>query len=106
MGWREYLAPEDQGYIITSFYYPADPNFEFETFYQVLNQKGFVIYPGKISNAECFRIGHIGRLDPDDMASLLEAIRETLAEMNVELRPRKRGEKLWNLSSDEATTVH
>ena len=106
MGWREYLAPEDQGYIITSFYYPADPNFEFETFYEVLNQKGFVIYPGKISNAECFRIGHIGRLYPDDMTSLLEAIRETLAEMNIELRPRETEGKLWNLPSDEATTAH
>ncbi len=105
LGWREYLAPEDQGYIITSFYYPADPNFHFETFYQLLNQKGFLIYLGKVSNAECFRIGHIGRLHPDDMSSLLEAIRETLAEMNVELTPREMERKQWNSPSDEPTTV-
>ncbi len=86
-------------------YDPADPNFHFETFYQLLNQKGFLIYPGKVSNAECFRIGHIGRLYPDDMSSLLEAIREALAEMNVELTPREMERKQWNSPSDEPTTV-
>jgi 2-aminoethylphosphonate-pyruvate transaminase len=42
-----------------------------------------VIYPGKVTNADCFRIGHIGQIYPDDITALLEAIRVTLAEMNV-----------------------
>ncbi len=83
MGFKEYLAPEHQGYIITSFLYPDDSKFDFEDFYRRLNDKGYVIYPGKVSNADCFRIGHIGRLFPDDMRDLLRAVRETIDEMGV-----------------------
>jgi 2-aminoethylphosphonate-pyruvate transaminase len=83
LGFVEYLAPEHQGYIITSFRYPAHPHFKFGEFYERLNEKGYVIYPGKVSNADCFRIGHIGRLLPSDMRDLLRAIREALAEMQV-----------------------
>jgi len=85
MGFREYLVPELQGYIITSFRYPDHPNFDFEGFYNRLNQKGVVIYPGKVSDADCFRIGMIGRIFESDVRALLAAIRETLDEMNIEL---------------------
>ena len=85
MGFKEYIRPEDQGYIITSFPYPEHPNFNFEEFYQRLNEKDYVIYPGKVSEADCFRIGSIGRIFPADMQALLAAIRETLAEMEIEL---------------------
>jgi 2-aminoethylphosphonate-pyruvate transaminase len=86
MGFVEYLRPELQGHIITSFRYPADPHFRFEDFYRRLNDKGFVIYPGKVSNADCFRIGTIGRLFESDIRALLLAIREALAEMGVRMR--------------------
>ncbi|MFQ5854143.1 MAG: 2-aminoethylphosphonate--pyruvate transaminase [Anaerolineae bacterium] len=85
MGFQEYLKPEDQGYIITSFRYPCHPNFNFDGFYERLNEKGYVIYPGKVSEADCFRIGSIGRIFESDVRDLLAAIRETLAEMEVEL---------------------
>ncbi len=85
IGFTEYLNPADQGYIITSFRYPNHPNFTFEDFYERLNAKDFVIYPGKVSNADCFRIGNIGRIFAADVCSLLAAIRETLAEMGVKL---------------------
>lgn len=85
MGFEEYLAPEDQGYIITSFRYPTHPNFDFNQFYERLNNKDFVIYPGKVSNADCFRIGNIGRIFESDVRGLLAAIRETLIEMEIEL---------------------
>lgn len=87
MGFKEYLKPEDQGYIITSFLYPDDPNFVFETFYESLNQKGYVIYPGKVSDADCFRIGNIGRIFESDVKALLAAIAETIEEMGVKLEP-------------------
>lgn len=86
MGFREYIKPEDQGYIITSFLYPDDPNFSFEKFYESLNQKDYVIYPGKVSDANCFRIGNIGRIFEPDIRALLAAIRETIAEMGVKLK--------------------
>ncbi len=85
MGFVEYLRPEDQSYIITSFRYPDHPNFDFERFYKLLSDKGFVIYPGKVSDAACFRIGTIGRLFEDDVRALLAAIRETLTAMEVVL---------------------
>ena len=85
LGFREYLRPEDQGYIITSFHYPDHPNFDFSRFYEVLNRRDFVIYPGKVSDADCFRIGHIGRIFAPDVQALLAAIGDVLAEMGVEL---------------------
>jgi len=85
MGFTEYLPRYLQGCIITSFRYPNNPNFDFEKFYGLLNEKGYVIYPGKVSNADCFRIGTVGRIFPSDIRALLAAIRETLAEMDIKL---------------------
>jgi 2-aminoethylphosphonate-pyruvate transaminase len=79
LGFVEYLAPRLQGPIITSFRYPADPRFDFPTFYNRLNDLGFVIYPGKVSGADCFRIGTIGRIFSDDVRALLRVIEQTLA---------------------------
>ena len=85
LGFAEYLAPEDQGYIITSFRYPNHANFRFEDFYERLNARNFVIYPGKVSDADCFRIGNIGRIFPADVQNLLAAIRSVLGEMDIEI---------------------
>ncbi|MFA0812713.1 2-aminoethylphosphonate--pyruvate transaminase [Microbulbifer epialgicus] len=60
--------------IITSFYSPSQPDYKFERFYQLLKQQGFVIYPGKVSEADCFRIGNIGEVYPADIAALLRAV--------------------------------
>jgi len=83
MGFKPYLAADLGGYIISSFYYPDHPNFVFRTFYERLSEKGHVIYPGKLSTADCFRIGHIGRLNASDTMALMGALRRVLLEMNV-----------------------
>ncbi len=83
LGFNEYVDPDIQGYIITSFRYPEDPNFQFEKVYDLLNESGFVIYPGKVSDADCFRIGNIGRIDKSDVEALLEAISNVLETMQV-----------------------
>ena len=83
LGFDEYLPREKQGHIITSFLYPESTNFDFDTFYNSLNDLGFVIYPGKVSNADCFRIGNIGRIFESDVRSLLAAIETVLSEMGV-----------------------
>lgn len=85
MGFKAYLKPEDQGYIITSFYYPDHPNFSFQQFYERLSDKGHVIYPGKLTHADCFRIGHIGRLGLADVKALMSAVAKTLDEMNINI---------------------
>jgi len=83
MGFRLYLTPEQPSYIITSFHYPTHPNFKFADFYDRLAKKGFVIYPGKVSQAECFRIGTIGQIFERDVRHLLAAIRTVLEEMGI-----------------------
>jgi 2-aminoethylphosphonate-pyruvate transaminase len=85
MGFVEYLAPELQGTIITAFRYPRDRRFQFDEFYTRLNDKGFVIYPGKVSDSDCFRIGNIGHLFEADIRALLAAIRATIDEMEITL---------------------
>jgi 2-aminoethylphosphonate-pyruvate transaminase len=85
MGFVEYVPQETQGYIITSFRYPKDEHFEFSGFYQRLSDNGFVIYPGKVTGADCFRIGNIGRVFPSDVKALLHTVRDTLTQMGVQL---------------------
>ena len=74
LGFKTLLPDASQGPIITSFLYPT-ADFDFHSFYDQLKEKGFVIYPGKISDADTFRIGNIGDIFPDDMEALLQAIR-------------------------------
>jgi 2-aminoethylphosphonate-pyruvate transaminase len=83
LGFHQYLRPEIQGHIITSFLYPDDPKFNFEKFYKKLNDRGFIIYPGKLSKADAFRIGNIGQIFPDDVKALINAVKEVLAEDKI-----------------------
>ena len=74
LGFSEYLPVERQSNIITAFRYPDDPNFRFEDFYHRLRARGFVIYPGKVSRADCFRIGTIGHINEEHVRDLVAAI--------------------------------
>ena len=74
LGFETLLPDEVQSPIITSFLYPHK-GFDFKSFYVQLKEKGFVIYPGKISKADTFRIGNIGDVYPDDFVRLIETIR-------------------------------
>jgi len=85
LGFRSYLPREVQSYIITSFHYPNDPRFTFAEFYKRLSEKGFLIYPGKLSQVDLFRIGNIGRLFEADIRALLLGIGETLGEMGIRM---------------------
>ena len=80
----EALLPEHlQAPIIVTFRMPADPRFHFQTFYDKLKDRGYVIYPGTLTAAPSFRIGCIGRLDESHMKGALGAIRAAMAEMGV-----------------------
>ena len=76
LGFKTLLEDDIQSPIITSFLYPHE-GFDFKTFYYALKNKGFVIYPGKISKADTFRIGNIGDVHLEDFRRLVEVIRET-----------------------------
>lgn len=85
LGFQFYLKHDIQGHIITSFLYPTDSKFNFERFYNKLSDKGFVIYPGKLSKTDAFRIGNIGQIFPDDVRALLKAVEEILSEEGIVL---------------------
>lgn len=76
LGFRILLTKESQSPFITSIYYPDQEAFSFQAFYDRLKKAGFVIYPGKISQADTFRIGNIGEVYPEDMERLLKAVEE------------------------------
>ena len=89
MGFVALLPDELQAPIIVTFHTPADPRFDFADFYARLGARGFVIYPGKLTVADSFRIGCIGRLGEAEMRAALGAVHAVLAEMGVtELAPR------------------
>ncbi len=83
IGLLGYLPDGVQGHIITSFIYPRHPKFDWTEFYRRVAEKGFLLYPGKISQADTFRVGNIGRLFPSDMKAVVNAIAEALQEMGV-----------------------
>jgi 2-aminoethylphosphonate-pyruvate transaminase len=83
LGFRTLLPDALQAPIIVTFHMPADPRFDFQRFYDGLKDRGYVIYPGKLTVADSFRIGCIGRLDAGHMRGALAAVREMLAELGV-----------------------
>jgi 2-aminoethylphosphonate-pyruvate transaminase len=74
LGFQTLLPAENQSPIITAFHSPVDDVWTFDKFYEHLKQKGFVIYPGKVTKADTFRIGTIGDIRPEDITRLLKAV--------------------------------
>jgi 2-aminoethylphosphonate-pyruvate transaminase len=83
-GFSLYLPREQAGHVITTWLSPRDPRFSFRAFYDALQERGLVIYPGKLTQRDCFRIGCIGRLQPRDMQQLVAAIAEVVAEQGFD----------------------
>ncbi len=80
-GFRTLLPAELQSPVITTFLMPDHPSFSFQEFYLALKARGFMIYPGKVTDADTFRIGTIGDVHPDDIDRLLAAIDDVRTEM-------------------------
>ena len=83
VGLEPLLEEELRSPIITSFLYPGYSGWDFGRFYDELKSRGFVLYPGKISDAETFRVGSIGHVFPEDFRALGAAARETLVGMGL-----------------------
>jgi 2-aminoethylphosphonate-pyruvate transaminase len=89
MGFRTFLDPKIQAPIIVTFHAPADPRYTFREFYDRVRDKGFILYPGKLTQVETFRVGCIGAIGPQEMRQAVNAIRDTLAEMGIrQIAPR------------------
>jgi len=83
MGFETLLPDHLQAPIIVTIKMPADPAFDFQTFYDRLKDQGYIIYPGKLTVAPSFRIGCIGALNETHMNGVLEVIRQTVADMGI-----------------------
>jgi 2-aminoethylphosphonate-pyruvate transaminase len=81
LGLKPYLTPSVQSYIITAFHCPSDFPFVFDRFYRRLSEEGFIIYPGKLTTVDTFRIGTIGRIFPADIRQLVHAVGSIFKEM-------------------------
>lgn len=84
LGFETLLKDRWLSSIIVTFFCPAHRAFEFERFYGLMKTKGFIIYPGKLTVADSFRIGCIGQMDGDVMRAVVTAAGETLNEMGVD----------------------
>ena len=78
LGFKSLIPEEYQSPIITTFFAPKSPDCNFEDFYYKLKKEGFVIYPGKVTDIDSFRIGNIGEVYPDDIYALLKAIEKAI----------------------------
>jgi len=82
IGFQTLLEDDLQSPIITAFHYPEDDKFSFIKFYEALKKRRFVIYPGKVSGAETFRIGNIGHVFQEDIEQLLLAVQAVTADIH------------------------
>jgi len=83
LGFRPYLEPAVQAPIIVTFHAPSDPGYEFKAFYAKVRARGYILYPGKLTQVETFRVGCIGAIDPNEMRNVVSAIGATLHDMGI-----------------------
>lgn len=88
LGFRPLLEPRWLSPIIVSFHAPDHPAYDFGRFYNLLKSRGFIIYPGKLTEVDSFRIGCIGALDSTVMQALVGAVEWALETMQVTLQKR------------------
>ena len=83
LGLRSFLPAAIQAPIIATFHAPKDPRYAFKDFYERVKAKGYILYPGKLTQVETFRVGCIGYVQPAEMREAVAAIAEVLREMEV-----------------------
>ncbi len=84
LGFETLLADRWLSPIIVTFFCPADPAFQFDRFYALMKDKGFIIYPGKLTVVDSFRVGCIGQMDEHVMRQVVAAAEQSVAEMGVQ----------------------
>jgi 2-aminoethylphosphonate-pyruvate transaminase len=83
LGLKPFLKPELQAPIIVTWHAPAHPAYDFKRFYAAAKDKGFILYPGKLTEVETFRVGCIGAIGRNEMQQAVNAVAETLREMGL-----------------------
>ena len=83
IGFKPFLRPEIQAPIIVTFHAPADANYDFKKFYAATKERGFILYPGKLTKVETFRVGCIGAIGPNEMRQAVSAVADAMRELKV-----------------------
>ena len=83
LGFMPFLDPVIQAPIIVTFHAPGDARYDFKTFYAAARQRGFILYPGKLTQVETFRVGCIGAIGPDEIEQAVQAVALTLEDMGI-----------------------
>ncbi|SOY66624.1 2-aminoethylphosphonate--pyruvate transaminase [Cupriavidus taiwanensis] len=88
LGFRTFLPAAVQAPIIVTFHAPADARYDFKTFYGKVRERGYILYPGKLTQVETFRVGCIGAIDDNEMRNVVTAVGEVMREMGIEMQAR------------------
>src|SRR5205085_5883840 len=83
LGFKAFLPRNVQAPIIVTFHAPGDSNYNFKTFYEKVRARGYILYPGKLTQVDTFRVGCIGAIDANEMRNVAAAVAATLEEMEI-----------------------
>ena len=83
LGFKPFLDPAVQAPIIVTFHAPADARYDFRTFYAAARRRGFLLYPGKLTTLETFRVGCIGAIGPTEIEQAVHAVALALQDMGI-----------------------
>lgn len=85
LGFKELIDIKEQSGLVASAIYPDDPNWSFEKVHDYCYDKGYTIYPGKVTDTDTFRLCSLGAIDEDDLAGFFAALREALEITEVQI---------------------
>jgi 2-aminoethylphosphonate-pyruvate transaminase len=85
LGFRPFLEPSVQAPIIVTFHAPADPAYSFRGFYDHVRARGYILYPGKLTQVETFRVGCIGAIDANEMRNVVSAVGASLRDLGIDM---------------------
>jgi 2-aminoethylphosphonate-pyruvate transaminase len=83
LGFMPFLDPAVQAPIIVTFHAPGDPRYAFRSFYEAAKAHGFILYPGKLTQIETFRVGCIGAIGRNEMQQAVHAVELALQELGI-----------------------
>lgn len=83
LGFRQVIKPEWRAGLVSSAIYPDDPNWSFEAVHDYCYERGFTIYPGKISTTNTFRLCALGAIDEEDIHAFFKVFEEALRSRNI-----------------------
>ena len=84
LGFQPFLDPQVQAPIIVTFHAPKDDKYDFKQFYLAAKDRGFILYPGKLTQVETFRVGCIGAIGPNEIKQAVLAVEQTLTDLKIQ----------------------